>query len=73
MKFIKSVFGQGFDSLHLHQFRSVGQTVKSPPFHGGDQGFDTPTGYIMISGRSMVGQRFLVPLIGVRISTGKFA
>lgn len=25
-----------------------------PPFHGGDQGFDTPTGYIMISGRSMV-------------------
>jgi hypothetical protein len=28
---------------------------------------------LMISGRSMVGQRFLVPLIGVRISTGKFA
>jgi hypothetical protein len=50
-----------------------------PPFHGGDQGFDTPTGYLnfeycnlIISGRSMVGQRFLVPLIGVRISTGKF-
>jgi hypothetical protein len=25
----------------------------------------------VISGRSMVGQRFLVPLIGVRVSTGK--
>ena len=51
----------------------VSRVVKMPPFHGGDQGFDTPTGYIIISGRSMVGQRFLVPLIGVRISTGKFA
>ena len=58
-------------------FWPVSRVVKMPPFHGGDQGFDTPTGYLFciicltFSGRSMVGQRFLVPLIGVRISTGK--
>ena len=57
----------------------VSRVVKMPPFHGGDQGFDTPTGYLnfeycnlIISGRSMVGQRFLVPLVEVRIFTGEF-
>ena len=24
----------------------VSRVVKMPPFHGGDQGFDTPTGYV---------------------------
>ena len=49
-----------------------------PPFHGGDQGFDTPTGYfngiicMMFSGGVTVAQRFLVPLVGVRISTGEY-
>ena len=48
-----------------------------PPFHGGDQGFDTPTGYLcgiiclMFSGGVMVAQRFLVPLVEVRIFTGE--
>ena len=50
-----------------------------PPFHGGDQGFDTPTGYLcgiiclMFSGGVMVAQRCLVPLVEVRIFTGEFA
>ena len=49
-----------------------------PPFHGGDQGFDTPTGYfngiicMMFSGGVTVAQRFLVPLVEVRIFTGEF-
>ena len=48
-----------------------------PPFHGGDQGFDPPTGYncgiinLLFSGGVTVAQRFLVPLVGVRISTGE--
>ena len=60
-------------------FWPVSRVVKMPPFHGGDQGFDTPTGYfngiicMMFSGGVTVAQRFLVPLVGVRISTGKFA
>ena len=50
-----------------------------PPFHGGDQGFDPPTGYfvciiiLVFSGGVTVAQRFLVPLVGVRISAGEFA
>ena len=49
-----------------------------PPFHGGDQGFDTPTGYscgiiyLLFSGGVTVAQRFLVPLVEVRIFTGEF-
>ncbi len=27
-------------------FWPVSRVVKMPPFHGGDQGFDTPTGYV---------------------------
>ena len=56
----------------------VSRVVKMPPFHGGDQGFDTPTGYLcgiiclMFSGGVMVAQRFLVPLVEVRIFTGEF-
>ena len=55
----------------------VSRVVKMPPFHGGDQGFDTPTGYgcgiifLMFSGGVTVAQRFLVPLVEVRIFTGE--
>ena len=55
------------------EFWPVSRVVKMSPFHGEDQEFNPPTGYIMISGGVMVAQRFLVPLVGVRISTGKFA
>ena len=58
-------------------FWPVSRVVKMPPFHGGDQGFDTPTGYLcgiiclMFSGGVTVAQRFLVPLVEVRIFTGE--
>ena len=50
---------------------SVSRVVKMSPFHGEDQGFDPPTDQLF-SGGVMVAQRFLVPLVGVRISTGEF-
>ena len=49
------------------------------PFHGEDQEFNPPTGYfggiifLMFSGGVTVAQRFLVPLVEVRIFTGEFA
>ncbi len=48
------------------------------PFHGEDQEFNPPTGYfggiiiLMFSGGVTVAQRFLVPLVEVRIFTGEF-
>ena len=47
------------------------------PFHGEDQEFNPPTGYfggiiiLMFSGGVTVAQRFLVPLVEVRIFTGE--
>ena len=63
--------------IFQHNSRPVSRVVKMSPFHGEDQGFDPPTGYfcgiinLMFSGGVTVAQRFLVPLVGVRISTGE--